>query len=571
METVTAIIRALCFLAALQDPPELNESAVVDAPATPPGVAVVPMLRSAVLGVETETDLRITVGGSLPAPPDLPRVLCNVGHIENLLRVGPREFSARYVFPAERFPQVGLIVAEFSPGPRRGFGIVRLRATTSPGFKTDPGASVSLMIGEKEFGPYRASDDGQVAIPVVVPPGAAFGIARSVNRYGKSTEQAIDLQLPTFPRVVVAPPPGIAAGTMAEVAVFAVDATGLPCDSPSIVLAAKSGRTQSLGGGPGENRFLVQAPFDLSAGALELTAGVRWQPATNKTVAIPLVAGPPARLRLRADRTRLPIGRDSAMLVFLTAEDIYGNPVHPADAAMFSDGHELDLQVTSDGRVMASVAAPTHFTGRRFVEVEAALGATYASSKVPLANLPDWWLALIERPADAAPQVTLTPCLGFMWNFHQPPGRSVFVDALARPPGWPERLAVGLSVGYLHSEFPVDNLAGVSNVLVEQFPFVILGRWHHRPWRRLELGAGAGVGFSYSRTRVSSFGRHVWGHATSRVLEASVEADLDLNGLGHLVLGARHLWITLGQSSSADVISGNTAGLVADLGYRVGW
>ena len=38
---------------------------------------------------------------------------------------------------------------------------------------------------------------------------------------------------------------------------------------------------------------------------------------------------------------------------------------------------------------------------------------------------------------------------------------------------------------------------------------------------------------------------------------------------GWLGIGVRYLWIDLGRTSSGDVVSGNSAGLVADLGYKI--
>jgi hypothetical protein len=120
------------------------------------------------------------------------------------------------------------VVADFSHDSLilRGSLAVRLRAAASPAFHTDPGAKVTVKVGDKEFGPVIAPADGNVRVPVVVPPGIAFALARSVNRHGKASQQFLDLKIPPAQRALVVAPEKLAAGSAAEVAVLAVDPNG---------------------------------------------------------------------------------------------------------------------------------------------------------------------------------------------------------------------------------------------------------------------------------------------------------------------------------------------------------
>jgi hypothetical protein len=67
---------------------------------------------------------------------------------------------------------------------------------------------------------------------------------------------------------------------------------------------------------------------------------------------------------------------------------------------------------------------------------------------------------------------------------------------------------------------------------------------------------------------LSSSGETVVAFAWSIALQADAEAAFPLRP-GRLVVGARYLWVDLGRTSHGDHISGNVAGLMGDLGYRV--
>ncbi len=526
-------------------------------------VTVMPTNPVVVLGIDTETEIHIRV--EAPSIEDAlpPRVFCNVGTIGDLARVGPREFVARYILPTDRFPQVALLVASFDAEGLRGSTMIRLRATTSLPLRTDPGAQLSVSVGEKVFGPLPAPPDGQVNLPVVVSPGVAFGIARSVNQYGKVTEQTIDLRLPDFPRIVAVAPLGMAFGTTAEIAIYAIDQAGLPAASDTVWLRSDWGRPEPLGGEPGENRFLVSAPQPSRATKLTLRVGLQGDSATESTVEIPLHVGKPARLTLRPDHTHLAIGRASSVLVFITAEDAFGNAIPAAGASLFVDGKEVPVRVARDGRTLAVVSAPARFDGRQAVVLEGALATTYARHTLPLGNLPDWWLGP-ARP----PRATITPRMGLLWNLHQPAGTSLFIDALIRPSRWASQAALGLAAGYLRSHFPVGDGTGSSDVRLGQIPLLAIARTQFQPHPRVEISGGGGAGISFARADVSTFGATSSGRAVSSVVETSVETTVRFK-VGHLVLGTRYLWAGVGRLSSNDTIAGNTAGLLIDLGYRL--
>jgi hypothetical protein len=518
-----------------------------------------------VLGVDQEAEVRIAISEALPPPAEPPRAFASAGRIEDITRTGPRSFVGRYLLPAERFPQAAILVVELRESARRGFTVVRLRAAASPAFRTDPGAAVTLRIGEKEFGPQRASRDGSVRVPVVVPPGVNYGVARSVNEFGESTEQTIDLRIPPFRRLLLAAPEAIAAGRVREVAVYALDAAGLPLDPSGVALRASSGKAQPLGGRTGEARFLVRAPVSLRQGPLRLEASLRAEPDVRLAADLPVAPGPPHRLVLHPDRPRLPLGVGSSMRVYLAAEDLLGNPTDASDATVLVDGVRIDTGAAEDGRTMVIVPAPSGYAGRDHLELEAALGSAYAAQGIPLSNLP-----FPSLPGNGLPRLMVTPRLGVVWSLRRPPGAALLIEVLGRRRRWPEWLVVGLSLGLFSIESTAADRLGISEITLVQIPVLALARYQRRLARRLLLGAGIGLGAVWTDARVTSFGRDIPGQRLAPAGELGGEAAVRLPA-GQMVLGLRYLLVRGGRLSSGDELRGNTGGLVADLGFRLAW
>ncbi len=520
-----------------------------------------------VLGVDEEALVRITVVGPGPDMVDPPRVLASAGTFAEVTRTGPRAFLARYRLPMARFPQAAMLVAEIGAGSSlvRGFLALPLAASASPAFHTDPGAQVTMRVGDKPFGPQRADREGNVRVPVIVPPGVPTATARSVNRFGKATEQTVDLKIPSFRHMMIAAPQTMAAGDTVEVAVYGVTASGALAESRNLMLRSNGPKPHPLGGAAGEARFLVRAPSIITARALKLEAGLRGQE-TEAAFEVSLVPAAPARMGLEPDRRRLAIGVGSSMRVYLTAEDRFGNPTDARAAAVRVDGRDLGTRTDEDGRVMAVVNAPDTYDGRSRLQFEAALGGAYAEQTIPLANLP-------RAPRIGPDERTLfaiTPRLGFVWNLRQPPGPAALIEVVGRHPRWPTWLGTGLAVGLLATEFVAQDPAGVARTEVRQVPVLALARVRRRVMPGLVVAAGIELGASFASARVHSFGSEVVGHAwgPAVALDAEVAAAV---GPGLAVIGARYVHVRLGRLSSGDRLLGNSAGLIGDLGYRLAW
>jgi hypothetical protein len=368
-------------------------AARAEAPAArAPGLAVTltPARAFMVLGSETELtiDVEVTGPGAETFAPT--RTFATVGVLDPLQPTGaPGHFKARYVAPAERFPQVALLVAELGAGAggQRLRGTLRLplHGSTEMPLRTSPLASVTLRVGELSFGPAAADRMGNVTVPIRVPPGMRTGVARAVDRNGNVKETEVDLQPPPFRRVLVIAPPVLEVGSYAEVAVIALDAQGEPAAPGRLSLRDSDGLVHPLGeGGPGEARFLIEAPRRLGAGALLLTGIVAGTPASRAELTVALVAGRPRSLSLSASHRRLVIGGGAQSRIVVSAHDQFGNPTSAERAEATVEGTPVPVRVTAGGLGMLVVPPPARYEGKDRMTVEVTLGAAQARQEILL-------------------------------------------------------------------------------------------------------------------------------------------------------------------------------------------
>jgi hypothetical protein len=522
---------------------------------------------SPVIGVTGETELRIEIADPPQSPMAMPRIVCSAGQVEDLVREGPNTFTARYILPASRFPQPAIVVAEFahSPWPIRGMASIRLRAAATPTFRTNPGAQVTLRVGDRDFGPQTAPADGVVHVPVVVPPGVESAIARSVSQYGKATEQTIDLRVPYSQRLLFVAPQTLAAGSLVEFAVYAVEPSGRPANASAIMVLAEGTRVQPLGSRiPGEARFLVAAPAVLKTKTLRMEALLKGQTTTLISTKVALVPAAVTGLRLEPEGPRL-AGPNASMRVFLGAADAFGNPVDASGASVLVDGRPTEIKRTDDGAPVVFVQGRVPDHAHDAVRVEAVLDNGHALARIPITTQQRSSRAEI----DATARYALVPRLGLLWNLGKQTGAVLFVDAVAyhaaRYPGF----GLGLALGLLETWFAAESRSGISRTWLTTVPLLFQLRQQFLVDRAF-FGFGAGAGMAFSFARIHSYGQTLFGRSHGPAADVGMEAGLFLKR-GSLVLSLHYLLVQLATFSSGDRIVGNAAGATADVGYRLTW
>jgi hypothetical protein len=154
-------------------------------------------------------------------------------------------------------------------------------------------------------------------------------------------------------------------------------------------------------------------------------------------------------------------------------------------------------------------------------------------------------------------------------------GPAAFLEVLVPVLRQSSRIVAGLTAGYMRGDLPISgpNMT-TSRLEINQVPILALARYRFGSRSSAELAAGAGAGVSLAGTRltpdVTNSAMVVEASAWSIALQGDAEASFPLHP-GRLIVGARYLWVDLGRTSHGDYVSGNVAGLMGDLGYRMSW
>jgi hypothetical protein len=630
-------------------------------PAAPPAttIAMIPARASLKLGVDKEVDVLINLSGPDAARFVPLRALATVGTIDAPLPGAPGHFTAHYHPPADRFPQVALLVVELGAGAARLHCATRIAlegATLFP-FHTSGGASVTMRVGDRQFGPVVADRQGHVEIPIDVPPGVRKAEARAVDKSGGARATEVDLQLPPFPRVLLLAPASLEVGSFTEITVSALDEDGAPAAADQLTLTASVGLAHPLGGPPGEARFLFEVPLHVGTGAVALAAVAPGRVAGRAELVVPLRAGPPSHLSITASDRWLVVGDPRPIFLSISSHDRFGNPTSATDVIARVDGRPTPVELTPAGAATFSVVPPAKYDGRENLMVDATLGEIVASQPLHVTGGPPERLTLQvaatrivadgkrgtqlrvqavdgngtptsvsglswETPegrigdvrvprdgeyladyvpdrtraphretiavmaserlrADASFEVVPPPVrliagvrTGLFTNFGETVGPAAFVEGLA-PLHVPNvHLAVGFSAGYLRGDVTSGGVNGNGTARLEtnQFPLLALARLGFSLPGALEIAAEVDLGWSWGWARVTA------SPAGVTMIDSAIVNAPALGGGGQLTyplrpgwltIGMRYLRIDLGRTSDGDRIDGNSAGLLADLGYKM--
>lgn len=170
------------------------------------------------------------------------RLVAGQGVLARLFAAAPRASGE-----PRWFTQLGTIVdGLYDAGDRRapGFAIVAVAIPLADGREargaatialvgrgalpttTAPGASVTVEIAGRSFGPVIADARGRADVPVEVPPGVTTATVHSVDRYRRKTAREIELPRPPYPLALAVGPVRLRGGERTTVTVFAIAPDG---------------------------------------------------------------------------------------------------------------------------------------------------------------------------------------------------------------------------------------------------------------------------------------------------------------------------------------------------------
>jgi len=622
-------------------------------------VVVTPARESLRLGADADTELAIDLTGPDAGSYRPLRAMASVGTIEPMRSRGAGHYLARYVAPAGLAPQVAVIAFELGNGAQRvhGWGRVMLEGATVFPLRTNGGASVTMRVAGRVFGPAVADKQGHVEIPIVVPPGTQKADARAVDRNGESRETQVDLHLPPFPRVLLLAPDAVEVGSLSEVAVLAVDERGAPQPVGEISLVPSAGLSHPLGGEPGDARFLFEAPTRAETPTLALTASAAGSVPARADASVALHPTTPDRVEVDVAADRLIVGETRPVPVTISARDRYGNRTALGTATVAVDGHPQPVTTGAAGTATFQLTAPAHYDGHDRIDIAVQVGNVRALRSMRVTGgapagltirvasggvvadghrgielkvqaidrngtptsvpglsweTPEGRIRGVRVPHDgeylaeyvpdrtrearselvavmasesvraqtlvdvAPPPIKLLAGAraGLATSFGPSVGPAVFLEALVPVRLTRIRLFAGVAAGYLRGDVTGRGVqgTGTSRLETNQVPLLGVGRAGLSWDSGFELSAELNAGWSWAWVRITT---EPGGAALSDVGTASAPAlgsGLQLTyplRPGRVALGLRYLWIDLGQTSLGDRLDGNSAGMVADLGYEM--
>ena len=274
-----------------------------------------------------------------------------------------------------------------------------------------------------------------------------------------------------------------------------------------------------------------------------------------------VTGGPPVRLTLQLAAGRIVADGRRGTQLRVQAVDKNGTPTSVSGLSWETpQGRIGEVRVPRDGEYLAEyVPERTREPHRETITV----------------------MASETLRAEASFEVTPPPVrviagarTGLFTNFGETVGPMAFIEGLAPLHARRFHLAVGLSAGYLRGDITSGGVNGTGTARLEtnQFPLLVVARLGLPLPRALEIAAELDLGWSWGWARVTASPSRTTMADNAIVDAPAIGAGSELTyplKPGWLAIGLRYLHIDLGRSSAGDQISGNSAGVLADLGYKM--
>ena len=328
--------------------------------------------RLLLLGRDAEATVRVE--GDVTA--EQVEVFSSVGTVGEPQAIAPGRFQASYTPPKQRFPQLAILaaVARTSTGPTFAWTVLPLWGQGAAEVKTQPGAEVTLRIGERAFGPVVAGADGRARVTVIAPPGVRDVLFGKV-RY--------NLGLPDLPLAHAIVERRAIAGDVQQavrVHIYEIDPDGAPVARPEIELAASRGTVE-------KPRLVARGVLETiwtippgPPGEVEISGRIPSSEVLAFRHKLAVEAGPAREFSLQLDRERLVAG--GSLAVAVQARDLAGNLARARLRAELGPGLSAAmLKQRAPGEYAALLPVPPQLQGRAttelrvFADAEAAVAA----------------------------------------------------------------------------------------------------------------------------------------------------------------------------------------------------
>ncbi len=315
------------LLTAVWVPPAVTEAATVElslkgsaqsgrwaVQVVPPVAATVSAAAnpsSIVLGQQKTATLSLKLDGSSSGALT---ARASSGAVANVTNLGGGTFSALYTPPDVNYPHLSLITFSDprAPGALYGYTAMPLSGNVPYPVRATANASVILVVGDREFGPFPTDASGSAKVPIEVPPGVTTATLKTVVN-GKTTESTLDLKVPESRRISMIPGPAAApadGATAVPLRAVVVDAKGGADAGARVHFTASSGTvTEATHEGNGVYTASWTPAYANSASTARVSVSIEGEPGMQSdAMEIPLTPALPQNLSLSVEGGEIPEG-----------------------------------------------------------------------------------------------------------------------------------------------------------------------------------------------------------------------------------------------------------------------
>ncbi len=363
-----------------------------------------------VLGQTESVAVAITI--SEPAGEELRplRLAVNVGSFSPVQRVGQGKYRAVYTPPSTRFPQVALVAVWRESGAEAPIEFLRipLYGSTKLPVGAKKRSKVTVLVGEQSFGPVVV-DDGNVEVPITVPPGVADAELRVREPNGNSLTRRLPIDVPAYNRVTAALVPHaiVADGkAQARLDVF-YDKAEAGMQASRLKVTASVGAVTFERATGGRFVYWYRPPAGSPAAAVEFGVAVEGDARAKASARLTLGLTPPARVVVRPPDQAMKADGASKAAVDVIVLDNEGLGLPDQKVRLTANGAPLGaLAYAGNGVYRASYTAPSAFPPGGLVQFVA---TAPAADGTPLEGVGNYLLSAAALPKQASWRLTPSP------------------------------------------------------------------------------------------------------------------------------------------------------------------
>jgi hypothetical protein len=228
------------------------------------------------------------------------RLSVNVGSFSEPTRVSPGRYTAVYVPPRTRYPQVALVAVWRETGPEAPIEFLRipLFGTTRIQVTAAPRALVRVRAGFEEFGPVRANRRGRAEVPITVAPGVSQCDVVIAEPGAAPVTKRLPVEVPPYNRLTAAlVPHAIVADGRSRVRLEVLyDLGGADVPPDRIRVRPSVGTVSFRSASGGRYTYEYVAPAGTAARSATFAVSVAGDPTAAAAATLTLGLPPPERV-----------------------------------------------------------------------------------------------------------------------------------------------------------------------------------------------------------------------------------------------------------------------------------